>query len=270
MVDKGDKLFELIDRDSTLVDFDRYHKEPRFENFRQGLRNRKYTVRESDISSRVINYWAEKDLLPEGCDSQNGEWRKFTFIELVWLKVISNLREFGLPLEKISSVKDCVMKWDSKKNCYYAFEYYVAMAKASTFDPYIIIWSDGQAGVMSMTELNIQKTISHEESTLLIPLKSIISEMGVNPYKSEMDIPNSKNENELLDEIRFGKNSEVKAKVNKNNITEIEMTEVHPEGPPLTEINRKIRDNGLYAEVTTKSSGGKIQSATVRTRKRLR
>ena len=63
------------------------------------IRAKKYTVRDTDVSHRVICHWGEKGILPAGFGDIGDGWRKFSLIEIVWLQVVKKLREFGFSLD---------------------------------------------------------------------------------------------------------------------------------------------------------------------------
>lgn len=54
--------------------------------------------------SRILNYWGdgEYDLLPENTTSGR---RKFSFLDLIWLGIVKELRDFGLEKENIYTLK---------------------------------------------------------------------------------------------------------------------------------------------------------------------
>lgn len=78
-------------------------------NFIEAFMYRQFTL--SDVRDRAGNAldrkllytWKERGLLP--FDKPSG-WSKFSFVELVWLRLVMELREFGLELEKIVNLKD--------------------------------------------------------------------------------------------------------------------------------------------------------------------
>ncbi|MFZ2620893.1 MAG: MerR family transcriptional regulator [Minisyncoccia bacterium] len=268
MDNKTSQQTRLIRGEAFSVNFSHYHFDETLEKFRQSLRNRKFTVGETEVSYRVTNHWGEKNLLPEGFHSEKGEWRKFTFVELVWLKVILHLREFGFSLEKIALAKEGVMKW--KNNCYPFFEYYVAQALASTDDPYIIIWSDGQADIASVNELEISKILFDDEDKILISLKPIVSEIGLTARESDKEVSPSRNEKELLNAIRFGENNEVKVKIKNMEMTEMETTKVYPDNASMKDVNKKLKDKEFYGEKIEKIEEGVRQSVIEKRRYRFK
>jgi DNA-binding transcriptional MerR regulator len=67
-----------------------------------------FTLKDLGVSARVLQNWSENGLLIEkerGKDMNH----KFNFIELMWLKIILELRQYGFPLEKIKRVKESIV-----------------------------------------------------------------------------------------------------------------------------------------------------------------
>ncbi len=55
-------------------------------------------------SYRVINSWESNGLI-DNFREENSRWRKFSLVDCVWIKIISDLRDFGFSTEKIKNVK---------------------------------------------------------------------------------------------------------------------------------------------------------------------
>lgn len=235
---------------------------------RRALNTRRFTVGETDISYRVINHWHANGILPEGVKDQTGGWRKFTFVEIIWMRAVTKLRDFGFSLENIAMVRDKIMQWEKKTEDYPLFEFYVVEAWTTHLDPYIICLSDGNAELLTSAEIERAKIIIGSKDMLLISLKSLLKEQKVTPKKPVTLFELSGKEIDLLSEIRLNGNKEVKVKVKNGHLDEIEMTKIYPEAPPLEDINRVLKQEGAFAEVVTKYESGKKQSAEVKTRKR--
>lgn len=56
------------------------------------------------VTYRAINHWASKDLFFENKELER-DWRKFSFVEYIWLQILINLRNMGLPLEMCHKIK---------------------------------------------------------------------------------------------------------------------------------------------------------------------
>ncbi len=62
-----------------------------------------FALKDVGISTRVMNHWDAKGLIPESSRNKGGPYT-FNFIELIWLHIVKELREYGYPLERIKEV----------------------------------------------------------------------------------------------------------------------------------------------------------------------
>jgi DNA-binding transcriptional MerR regulator len=65
----------------------------------------KLSLKDTGVSSRVLSHWKEKNILPSEIVINKG-WNKFDFADYIWIKIVQELRIFGLPLKTIKKVKD--------------------------------------------------------------------------------------------------------------------------------------------------------------------
>lgn len=68
------------------------------------LQKKSFTLKQLGITHRALIIWDKKGLLY--CKTEKGQWRKFSFFELVWIKLISKLREFNIPIQTIRKIKE--------------------------------------------------------------------------------------------------------------------------------------------------------------------
>jgi DNA-binding transcriptional MerR regulator len=61
------------------------------------------SVRDTGINYRVINHWDEKGLIRFARNSKEGN-RRFSFVDFIWIKVVNELREFGVGLPDIQKI----------------------------------------------------------------------------------------------------------------------------------------------------------------------
>lgn len=230
--------------------------------------DRKFTAGDTGLSSRVLSHWNKNKLLPDGAKGTKGWWR-FSLSEIVWLKVAIRLRGFGFPLIKIAKIKRQIMLFSPENNTYPLFDLYVCEAWKMD-DPHIIILADGTADIARPLELELVKKYLplNQQDMLLISIKSILAELGVDVPKAKMLVPLTPRE--ALAVFSFtNKNKEVRVSLNKGVIKEIESTSVVPERPDLRKIHDEIKRGGEYAEVVTKYQKGVRQSAEIKKRMRF-
>jgi len=246
-----------------------YHKNSGFEKFHRAMRDRRYTVGELGTSSRVINHWEEKNVLPDGFREKDNGWRKFTLAEVAWLSVAAHLRKFGFPLEKIVKVKSQILDWQPKLNMYPVFEFQLARALVSKEDLYVAVLEDGYAAVASSVEIEESKLLDGPQHILLISLKKIVSALQL-PNKNPESIHGLSNEEEhLLGEVRLKNNSEIKVSIKNSKISEIDTEKRYSDVTILPTINTRFNKEGEYGEISVKIEDGKKQLVTVRKKKRF-
>lgn len=83
-----------------------------FEEIEKGLFNEEFTLKNlcsNDVTSRHLQYWFDNGLLPDSNRKQD-ENHKFNFVELIWIRLITELRVLGFPITKIRIVKESLLK----------------------------------------------------------------------------------------------------------------------------------------------------------------
>jgi len=71
------------------------------------MKEENFTIKDIGISYTELNYWDKKELLPIVREIENG-WRKFNFIDIVWLGIIRELRSYGISTALIKAFKESV------------------------------------------------------------------------------------------------------------------------------------------------------------------
>jgi DNA-binding transcriptional MerR regulator len=253
LIPKSDELIESMGRVSKL---------------NTKFNERKYTVGDTDLSYRVISHWRNSHILPEGVKNTKG-WHKFSFTELIWLKAVFHLRNFGFSLKKIAQIRKQVMMFDKKNDAYPMFELYLVKAWYTDDNPQIVVLADGTADIGDAFDIELVKN-RKQQDMLLIPIKSILEEAGIATKRAKFMMPINPDEAITLLAMSSENNKEIIIRKSKGKIKEIETVEDYSENPPLSEISNDFKNNADFGEVITKYENGKQQSAQVRKRKRLR
>ena len=249
--------------------YEKYLSDEKIEPFWEAMRIRKYTVGDTNVSYRLINHWQSIGILPEGVIGDDG-WRKFTYIENVWLQIANRLRKFGIGLDKIALVKKGIMDWNKKEECYPIFEYYIFRAWATSDDLYIVILSNGQAVIADTQQIEMSKIGGMSKDMLLISVKSILIEMGRKVIKPRTLLALSKEQIELLNQMQFEEGTEFKIKVDENgDIREIESehTEI---GDVKDNAEKKIRQDKIYGSIVKQYEDGVCKSVKIIKRKKFK
>lgn len=69
------------------------------------IRDKQFSVKDINIPYQWVNNWDKEGLLFED-EREDGKWRKFNFVDYLWIKIIVELREFGLSYDVIKKVKE--------------------------------------------------------------------------------------------------------------------------------------------------------------------
>jgi DNA-binding transcriptional MerR regulator len=63
----------------------------------------RFYLKDIGINGKVMNDWIKYSLIDE--TKEKGTWRKYTLKEAIWIKLIEELRFFGIPLKTIKTIK---------------------------------------------------------------------------------------------------------------------------------------------------------------------
>jgi DNA-binding transcriptional MerR regulator len=81
----------------------------------------RFYLKDIGVSGKVMNDWIKYALIDE--TKEKGTWRKYTLKEAIWIKLIEELRFFGIPLKNIKNIKTSFYNFNqeliSESNSYY-------------------------------------------------------------------------------------------------------------------------------------------------------
>jgi DNA-binding transcriptional MerR regulator len=83
-----------------------YNQDPLLIAMLDDLRLPKYYIGDLGVDRNTFSYWLEKGLIPFREKKSSEGWRKFSFLECIWLKVILEFRDLGIGVDKIKMIKD--------------------------------------------------------------------------------------------------------------------------------------------------------------------
>lgn len=245
-------------------------------NNREIVNEKKYLVGDTGIDYRTISYWAENDVLPEGIKLDG--WKKFSLVELVWMRAVEKMRDFGLQLNEIAEVKYWVMQWDEKNNDYPWFEFYVVSAALTPFDPYIVVLPLGIADLATTENIedikigwNLSPNIG--KSMLLISLKEILKELDFEVKSANLLKDIHGLDREIYDIVHFNlkKYKEVTIRLKREGgVSEIIKSKTYANPKELDALEKeRIENPDFFADVVKRYSNGKVQSVEVIEKKRV-
>lgn len=202
---------------SNYVDLDIYtlNLDKRLDPFKKRLTERKYTAKNIQSTYRVLNHWATQGIIDAAQPEANG-WRKFSIVDIIWLDTITELRKYGMPIEKLKEYYKSFYKdsMDSKKSLP-RFEFCVFLAWAGN-PVFIVVYENGLATTVgahdTLETLWKLGEFIDKRSYVMINLNNI-----ANKYLKSKDQPRfpvisdlTSKENAILDLIRKGDYKEVK------------------------------------------------------------
>lgn len=237
---------------------------PKFLEF---LTSRKFTVKKSKQSYRVINHWTKLGLIDDYRSEKNSGWRKFSITDIVWLSIIMSMRRFGFPNEKILKVKDSLIDLEYPKGGYYPiFECYVSMALVMKRPVSIIVFEDGFTEIAQKTEIDNSEMIGilgedHLKISVNDALQGIFTKEDLKPI---LTLPYSKEESEIIELIRSGKYESVKVKFKNGKIQIFEATE------EVEERIINILKEHKYQNIELKQQAGRVVSIKRTFRKKFK
>ena len=247
-----------------------YESSPELQDIRAMFNEERFTVAETKIPYRQINFWDEHGLLANRIRNDN-EWHKFSAVEVAWIRIIKHLRDFGMSLDKIAKTKERVMRKDPlHENRYGEFEFYLFAALFSNTDPYVAVLPDGNAGLNSPAEMEFLRPVREPMDMIIIPLRRILKEVGVNVPDIDPQSMIDRKEMTLRQSIYHEGNKEVRVKLKDNKISEIETTKVaQPENPHVRDVHQYVKDSRIFGDVITHMADGKPQSIEIKRRRRF-
>ena len=81
----------------------------------------RFYLKDIGVSGKVMNDWIKYALVDEA--KEKGTWRKYTLKEAIWIKLIEELRFFGIPLKNIKNIKTSFYDFNqeliAESNSYY-------------------------------------------------------------------------------------------------------------------------------------------------------
>jgi len=97
----------------AFSEIDTYQK---FVKLYSALKVPRLYLKDTGIPSRNISHWKNYDLLHTKKEESDG-WNTFNYFDYIWLKIIEEMRKFGLPLKTIKKIKKVLIeKLDIKWN----------------------------------------------------------------------------------------------------------------------------------------------------------
>lgn len=143
------------------------------------LNGGRYSVKNGPFSYRVINHYEKKGLLINYREKE-GSWRQFNGYDLIWLFVLNELRNFGLPITVLQKLHGNLFHEgglgtiDIAKYINRPFQIEIAYSIFENHKLFLVVFSSGAFTFYDNHSKNQWESASYNnESHISIPLWSI-------------------------------------------------------------------------------------------------
>ena len=238
------------------IGYTKYFKNISTNRISQVLNNKERNIKFKNITYRQLNSWEEQELLTN--ERADRSWRKFSIMDALWVKIILELREFGMSTEQIRNTKYS-LECDSKDYGVQMpiLEFYTAFAIGDKMPILLLVFKDGVCVPANFTQYKIAREFSDVENHLQINLNAILQgffpKVDLKPTnKSEM--PLSLEEVELLAFMRLKQFEKIQVKYKNGVIDLIEGIESVSNKKRIEEILKEQ----AYASIELIEEDGKV------------
>ncbi len=126
---------------------------------------RRWSVSDIGTPYRWINYWDRERLLME-IEREGTSWRKFSFIDYVWVRIVCELRAFGLSFAAIRRVKatldaplpvepELTLRKTKERSAYNVLLLLIAEAVVTKAPIHLLIRSDGDTLLLNESQATL-------------------------------------------------------------------------------------------------------------------
>jgi hypothetical protein len=249
-----------------------YNESPDLERFREAINSKRNTVNDSGATYRLINHWADEGLIEDSRQDAKKGWRRLSFLDLVWIQVLVELRKYGVPLDLLRLARSAIFEVpDNPTIVKPDFEYAIASClRQSPLRFLIVFFSDGFAEVTDegTLELGVKSTLFTSNSYLLVDLNQCCKSVSPKTPLPSFRVNNSLSDEEetLIESIRSG---------------EYDVVEVHGADGKIDRIKCRVTTNKLaerldelakrikYGDFTVKIQDGKATLTEVTESKKV-
>lgn len=147
--------------------------------FKSKIENEFYSnslpISETWNSYRIINHWMNKWLIDDNRENKNS-WRKFNFKELLWISIITKLRNFDFPINKILKVKKWILHNEE------LFDLYLTSAYFKFDETKLLVFNDWDVILTWQLNLESRRTSIIIDDYISISLSEIL-EVSLNNHE---------------------------------------------------------------------------------------
>lgn len=236
--------------------FTRYMVDKRLLDERKKMNTPYKVMTESGLSYRLINHWEQNGIIDveRGVDGKG--WRKFSFMDQIWIRLVVELRSFGISLKNIKTIYNQLRTndIDFSPTVYPKLEFFIHYFFSYKTPIKLIILKDYNVFICTKEEIEAAEKEDLLDSYISINFHKIIQlvlkKSTYKPnYKEEIVL--SEKERMLLDHIRNGNYLSINIVFKDGTMKLLEKRMINNE----TEIH-KILKKQKYSEILMKTENG--------------
>ncbi len=223
------------------------------------------------VTPRMIQHWKEAGVLDETREKRtSGVVDHFNSIEILWISLMKEMRDFGIAIPKIKACKDGFFEQVKTQNSdkYTAFELYIQYILIYDIPIYMVLSNNNEFLLLDDKEFFEQMRSGAIKNAIFFLLNQQIRKtlafIYETPNYSELSDLSEK-EIIALQIIRSGTYKSIKIKQKNGEINMVEGVERIEEAVKISKLLRK----GKYQNIEIKQSNGKIVCAHRTMRKKL-
>lgn len=229
------------------------------------LNEKKFTIKDTDQTYRLINHWSSLGLIADDGRSEGG-WRKLSILDVVWIHVLVALRGFGFPLEKLRMTQKTLFARGSKTSMCLFFEFAVAQTLMKR-EQCLIVFPDGKAAAIDGSLVEVNRQIFGIDDHICINLNRLASRIFKDKdftpvYQASTQL--NDDELDVLLHMRSGSYENVSVKMKDGKVELIEATQTIESQKKFIELVKEAK----YQKIEAQTENGKIVSIkrTVKTK----
>lgn len=261
MFDLGDIV--EVESELTLLhvlpienEYKKYLSDAKYIPVREYFHVHRFFIKDTNQNSRVISHWCALGLLDDNRDKGDASWKQFTIIELVWIKVLMELRSIGLSLEKLRhSYKTMFKAKTSTKNSMLEFGIFQALTGSKVY--LVILPESGAMDVMIDDDLviNIFKGDLLKHHYIQLNLFECMKNIGSDDdYFTDLinmqNTPDIDAEQKIIELIRSKQHDEIKIIMKNGEVHRVAKTNKKIGGiKDLTKLFRGIEFGDFHIKV---------------------
>lgn len=228
----------------------------------KALNERRFRV--GDANSRILNHWEQEGVIIDPRADGKG-WRMYTAIELVWMQIVMDMREFNVPLALLRKVRENLMSnANGLKGCEYStmpiLELYVRQLTISKRSFELVFTADGAVDIGTSQQIHEFLKKDEAPNLIRIDLSKVVQKVAGHEIDDKRGklTELSRAEADLVNDVRSGQYPEILLKTAKGKVKSVELKEVLPADNTMYDL----KSDHKFQDVTFSVRHGRKTSVT--------